>query len=58
MNLAELVKEVREKRGLSRRELAKILGRSESSICRWELSNRNPSGGDLVLLLKMNKNGG
>ncbi len=47
---AERLKELREERNLSMQNLAKELGVSSSSICRWEKCQADAKGDELVIL--------
>lgn len=49
---AERLKELRQEKGLSIQALAKEIGIGSSSICRWENSQADVKGYQLVILAK------
>lgn len=49
----EKLKELREKRGLTQEELAKILSVSRSTVTLWELGINKPRADTLVKLAKV-----
>jgi len=53
MRFGEALKQVREKYGLSRRELAKKLGVTYGDVWFWEAGRHFPSGPRLVRLFKL-----
>ena len=52
MRFADILKELREEKGLSQKRLAEELNFSQSAIAKWELSKTEPTAGALLLLSK------
>jgi len=50
MKFADIIKDLREERGLSQKQLAEKLNLSQSAIAKWELSKTEPTAGALLLL--------
>ena len=50
MKFAAIVKELREEKGISQKQLADELGISQSAIAKWEVSRTEPTAGALLLL--------
>lgn len=48
--LAERLKQTRKVKGLSQKEMAKLINVSQSTIAKWESGTREPSLDDLILL--------
>lgn len=55
---SERLKEMREKKGLSQKELAEITGLSPRTICRYEAGDTQPDQGKVRLLLDALKESG
>ena len=50
MEFSNVLKELREEKGLSQKQLAEKLDISQSAIAKWELSKTEPTAGALLLL--------
>jgi len=50
MKFADIIKELREEKGLSQKQLAEKLNISQSAIAKWELSKTEPTAKALLLL--------
>ncbi|CAM3505626.1 DNA-binding helix-turn-helix protein [Streptococcus pluranimalium] len=50
---ASRLKELRKKHGLTQKEIAKLIGISQSSYSNWENGNREPSLENVVRLAKL-----
>jgi len=50
MKFSEILRELREEKGLSQKQLSNIVGISQSSVAKWELSKVEPSAGALITL--------
>ena len=51
--LAERLKQTRKVKGLSQKEMAKLINVSQSTIAKWESGTREPSLDDLILLANL-----
>ncbi len=52
MTIGELIKELREERGISQMTLSNMTGLSQSAIARWELGKTEPTASSIVILAK------
>ena len=50
MKFADILKELREEKGLSQKQLAETVGVSQSAVAKWELAKTEPTAGALLLL--------
>ena len=50
MKFADIIKELREEKGLTQKQLAEKLNISQSAIAKWELSKTEPTAKALLLL--------
>lgn len=50
MKFSVIIKELREEKGLSQKQLAEELNISQSAIAKWELDKTEPTAGTLRLL--------
>lgn len=47
------LKELREEKGLTQKELSKLISASQSKIAMWETGNRDPNSEDIIYLSKL-----
>lgn len=47
------LKELREEKGLTQKELSKLISASQSKIAMWETGNRDPNSEDIIFLSKL-----
>ena len=52
MKFAQIIRELREDKGLSQEQLAEATGLSQSAIARWELSQSEPTVSAIIVLCK------
>jgi len=50
MKFASILKDLRNEKELSQKQLSKKLGISQSAIARWELSKTEPTASSLIIL--------
>ena len=52
MDFSSILKELREEKGLSQKQLAEKIGISQSAVAKWEVSRTEPTASSLILLAK------
>jgi len=50
LDIGSKIRTFRKRKGISQRELAKLIGKSHSTVSKYEINQRNPSPGTLVTI--------